>query len=175
MNPLNLLLVTNLTPPRKSQWSNGEFEERKGWGEIFEAISNWFCYSNGFRTENSIDLVIIRQKVRVVRFIGNKLRYLSPQLRSAASLVSKGWNKQQTERWTESTPGVIVKDFPSVESYVNEAGFSASRINLESKDSNQLEGRTMLYDPSMLLPVREEYHTPFKYLAQLLIWNLEAD
>lgn len=175
MNPLNIILVTNLIPPRKSHWSNGEFEERRGWSEIFEAISNWFCYSNGFRTENSIDLVIIRQKVRVIRFIGNKLRYLSPQLRSVASLVSKAWNQQQTEKWMESTPGVIVKDLESIEKYMDETDFSASRIKLESKNSNQLEGRTMLYDPNMLLPVKEEYHSPFKYLAQLLIWNLEAD
>ncbi|MDO8726427.1 MAG: tRNA (pseudouridine(54)-N(1))-methyltransferase TrmY [Candidatus Methanoperedens sp.] len=46
---------------------------------------------------------------RLVRFDGAGVRYLSPDERSAASLIKKALEKQAQGFWTESTPGVSVK------------------------------------------------------------------
>ena len=46
---------------------------------------------------------------RVVRFDGGAVRYLSPDERSAASLIKKALEKQVQVFWTESTPGVSIK------------------------------------------------------------------
>lgn len=46
---------------------------------------------------------------RIVRFDGAAVRYLSPDERSAASLIRKALEKSAQGFWTESTPGVSIK------------------------------------------------------------------
>ncbi len=46
---------------------------------------------------------------KLVRFDGSKVRYLSPDERSAASLIRKALEKNAQEFWTESTPGVGIR------------------------------------------------------------------
>ena len=46
---------------------------------------------------------------KIVRFDGAEIRYLSPDERSAASLIKKALEKQAQGFWTESTPGMSVK------------------------------------------------------------------
>ncbi len=46
---------------------------------------------------------------KLVRFDGGKVRYLSPDERSAASLIKKALEKNSGEFWTESTPGVCIR------------------------------------------------------------------
>ena len=46
---------------------------------------------------------------KIVRFDGAAVRYLSPDERSAASLIKKALEKQAHGFWTESTPGVSIK------------------------------------------------------------------
>ncbi len=46
---------------------------------------------------------------KLVRFDGGSLRYLSPDERSAASLIKKALEKNVQDFWTESTPGVSVR------------------------------------------------------------------
>ena len=46
---------------------------------------------------------------KIVCFDGSKVRYLSPDERSAASLIKKALEKEAKEFWTESTPGVSVR------------------------------------------------------------------
>ncbi len=46
---------------------------------------------------------------RLIRFEGDKVRYLSPDERSAASLIKKALEKTAQDFWTESTPGVSVR------------------------------------------------------------------
>ncbi len=46
---------------------------------------------------------------RVVRFDGAAVRYLSPDERSAASLIKKALEKNTQGFWTESTPGISIK------------------------------------------------------------------
>ena len=46
---------------------------------------------------------------KIVRFDGAAIRYLSPDERSAASLIKKALEKQAQGFWTEATPGVSIK------------------------------------------------------------------
>ncbi len=46
---------------------------------------------------------------KLVRFDGNSLRYLSPDERSAASLIKKALEMNTQDFWTESTPGVSIR------------------------------------------------------------------
>lgn len=46
---------------------------------------------------------------KLIRFDGSEVRYLSPDERSAASLIKKALEKKAQDFWTESTPGVSVR------------------------------------------------------------------
>ena len=46
---------------------------------------------------------------KLIRFDGAEVRYLSPDERSAASLIRKALEKNAQEFWTESTPGVSIR------------------------------------------------------------------
>jgi tRNA (pseudouridine54-N1)-methyltransferase len=46
---------------------------------------------------------------RLIRFEGSRVRYLSPDERSAASLIRKALERKAHECWGESTPGVSIK------------------------------------------------------------------
>ena len=46
---------------------------------------------------------------KLIRFDGSAVRYLSPDERSAASLIKKALEKNVQDFWTESTPGVSIR------------------------------------------------------------------
>jgi len=46
---------------------------------------------------------------KLIRFDGSEVRYLSPDERSAASLIKKALEKNVQEFWAESTPGVSIR------------------------------------------------------------------
>jgi tRNA (pseudouridine54-N1)-methyltransferase len=46
---------------------------------------------------------------KLIRFEGSEVRYLSPDERSAASLIKKALEKNVQDFWTESTPGVSIR------------------------------------------------------------------
>ncbi|MCZ7392479.1 MAG: tRNA (pseudouridine(54)-N(1))-methyltransferase TrmY [Candidatus Methanoperedens sp.] len=46
---------------------------------------------------------------KLIRFDGSSVRYLSPDERSAASLIKKALEKNAQDFWTESTPGVSIR------------------------------------------------------------------
>lgn len=46
---------------------------------------------------------------KLIRFEGSAVRYLSPDERSAASLIKKALEKNVQDFWTESTPGVSIR------------------------------------------------------------------
>jgi len=47
---------------------------------------------------------------KLIRFESSEVRYLSPDERSAASLIKKALEKKTLDFWTESTPGISVKN-----------------------------------------------------------------
>jgi tRNA (pseudouridine54-N1)-methyltransferase len=46
---------------------------------------------------------------KIICFDGSTIRYLSPDERSAASLIKKALEKKAQDFWTESTPGVSIR------------------------------------------------------------------
>lgn len=46
---------------------------------------------------------------KLIRFEGSEVKYLSPDERSAASLIKKALEKNAQDFWTESTPGVSIR------------------------------------------------------------------
>jgi len=46
---------------------------------------------------------------KLIRFDGSSVKYLSPDERSAASLIKKALEKNVQDFWTESTPGVSIR------------------------------------------------------------------
>lgn len=68
---------------------------------------------------------------KIIRFDGTTIRYLSPDERSAASLVKKALEKKTQDFWTESTAGVgirkgdlddIIKELDMKVTYLREDG-----------------------------------------------------
>lgn len=67
--------------------------------------------SHGMRRDVRVYLVLKGEPEppKLVRFDGSAVRYLSPDERSAASLIRKALEKNAQEFWVESTPGVSIR------------------------------------------------------------------
>lgn len=67
--------------------------------------------SHGLRRNVRIFLVLMGMPSppKSICFNGSKVKYLSPDERSSASLIKKALEKNAQDFWTESTPGVSVK------------------------------------------------------------------
>lgn len=74
--------------------------------------------SHGMRRDVRVYLVLKGEPApsKLIRFEGKEVRYLSPDERSAASLIKKALEKNAQEFWVESTPGVSIRkgDFGDV-------------------------------------------------------------
>lgn len=75
---------------------------------------------------------------KLIRFDGSGVRYLSPDERSAASLIRKALEKNAQGFWTESTPGVSVRK--------GELGDLLSELNMKitylREDGGDVRGRS---------------------------------
>jgi tRNA (pseudouridine54-N1)-methyltransferase len=67
--------------------------------------------SHDLRRDVRIYLVLMGEPAppKLIRFDGADVRYLSPDERSAASLIKKALEKNVQEFWTESAPGVSIR------------------------------------------------------------------
>jgi tRNA (pseudouridine54-N1)-methyltransferase len=67
--------------------------------------------SHDLRREVRVYLVLkgLPAPSKIIRFDGKNVRYLSPDERSAASLIRKALEKNPQEFWTGSTPGVGIR------------------------------------------------------------------
>jgi tRNA (pseudouridine54-N1)-methyltransferase len=83
---------------------------------------------------------------KIIRFDGSAVRYLSPDERSAASLIKKALEKKAQDFWTESTPGVhvrkgdfdeLIKELDMKVIYLREDGEDIRAKNFDDP-SNQL-------------------------------------
>ncbi|MFA4956054.1 MAG: tRNA (pseudouridine(54)-N(1))-methyltransferase TrmY [Candidatus Methanoperedens sp.] len=83
---------------------------------------------------------------KIIRFDGSAVRYLSPDERSAASLIKKALEKKAQDFWTESTAGVsirkgdldaIIKELDMKVTYLREDGEDI-RTNKFDEHSDQL-------------------------------------
>ena len=77
---------------------------------LCRCVNSALFLSHDLRRDVRVYLVLIGgAQSRIVRFDGSAVRYLSPDERSAASLIKKALEKQAQGFWTESTPGVSIK------------------------------------------------------------------
>ena len=89
---------------------------------LCRCVNSALFLSHDLRRDVRVYLVLKGgRQPRIVRFDGAAIRYLSPDERSAASLIKKALEKQAQGFWTESTPGVSVKmgDFGGLVSELN--------------------------------------------------------
>lgn len=105
---MKVIILVGKKPPKKSDWVHSDAKRREPWGEIFSLITNTFCTSHGFRHENHVTILIPEGESTVsIDLDGQRLRYLAPSLRSAASLVLKAYQHAfKKSSKIESTPGI---------------------------------------------------------------------
>lgn len=96
--------------------------------------------SHGMRRDVRVYLVLKGEPAppKLVRFDGEKVRYLSPDERSAASLIKKALEKNAQEFWVESTPGVSIRrgDLGDVLSELNR------KITYLREDGEDFQGKS---------------------------------
>lgn len=86
--------------------------------KICSCIREAFCLSYAIRKENVLYLYFQKEHV-LIKFEGQKLRYLGPDERSQALLLNKVLNKiyekydNEDSDWIISTPGILGKKFSS--------------------------------------------------------------
>ena len=91
--------------------------------KICSCIRTAFCMSYGIRKNNDLYLYFQNNTI-LIKFGGNKLRYLGPDERSQALLLQKALHKVNqytnidTGDWTESTPGIYVKKFNNDHAFI---------------------------------------------------------
>ncbi|MFX1388892.1 MAG: hypothetical protein ACFE9Z_02375 [Promethearchaeota archaeon] len=111
-----LLLIENLSPYSKSNIDQGNTPN-----DIYRlsnCIKEAFCLSYSIRKENNL-FIFLRNKQILIKFEGNKLKYLGPDERSQTLLLEKALNRlnksnfHNYDRWFQSTPGIFVRKFRS--------------------------------------------------------------
>ncbi len=103
-----IVIKAETPPPEKLKWHSSNVEDRHGWSNIFETVTNWFCLSHGFRKDLSLRIVVDDVSITIN---GEYVRYLEPSMRSAASLISKAYNvglELRDGEMKRSTPGIEV-------------------------------------------------------------------
>jgi tRNA (pseudouridine54-N1)-methyltransferase len=80
---------------------------------------------------------------KLIRFEGSRLRYLSPDERSAASLINKALEKNAQDFWTESTPGVSIRkgDFDDLLAELKTPHLNAGIITYLREDGMDIRGK----------------------------------
>lgn len=150
-------------------WHSKDSQDRKEWNKLFEAITNWFCSSNGFMKNNN--LIVNVQDFQII-FKGNEIKYLGPNLRSAASLVSKAYDlgkSLNSNKIRESTPGIYVtknldQDYPKP--------YFTILLNQIGKFSKiPKDGSIFAYD----YPNAEILTLPASNLTQAIVWVRYGD
>ncbi len=84
--------------------------------KICSCIRETFCLSYAIRKDNVLYLYFQKEHV-LIKFDGQKLRYLGPDERSQALLLKRALNKiheefdHKNKGWIRSTPGIYIKKF----------------------------------------------------------------
>ncbi|NVM36029.1 MAG: hypothetical protein HWN81_10560 [Candidatus Lokiarchaeota archaeon] len=92
--------------------------------ELCSCIREVFCLSYSIRKNNLLYLYFQKEHV-LVKFEGNKLKYLGPDERSQTLLLEKALNKVKEEIslkngiWIKSTPGIFVRKFSDISSFID--------------------------------------------------------
>ncbi len=79
---------------------------------LCRCINSALFLSHDLRRDVNIHLLLLGEPDpgKIIRFEGENVRYLSPDERSAASLIKKALQKQATDIDTRSMPGVFIRN-----------------------------------------------------------------
>jgi hypothetical protein len=162
---MHLVLYSTTAPPGKEYWHSVNAKDRKDWHSIYESLTAWFCLSNGFRKGLNADILLNGLSIH---FKGDELRYFSPSLRSAASLIYKAYetgNSFTSPTKSESTPGIYVSNIENSINYVK----PWYHYKLNSHNPTQhISGGTLFWSKYRdSIPVE----VPASTLAQAIIWT----
>lgn len=169
-----LVLSEKTPPPEKRDWHNPDPSSRGDWNSIFETITAWFCSSHDFNKE---DTLLIETNIGVIEFQGENLRYLGPSLRSAASLVSKAYDKLKylSSGRQESTPGIFV--YQSISFDILPKPFHKIQLMNSSSESNSLIVSENLPSEGTYFTANREdatsYYLPANTIPQAIVWLLQ--
>ena len=102
-----LVFYVNQEPPAKADWQDPDPNKRVIWNQVAEAITSWFCHSNGLRKDHD---VILDFEEFSLKLEGQSIRYLAPSIRSALSLIYKAYTLaiKTRRRVIESSPGIAI-------------------------------------------------------------------
>ena len=112
---VNFLLLIE----RISSYSKRDIDQGKTPFNIYKlcsCIRETFCLSYSIRKSNILYIYFQKEHI-LIKFEGNKLRYLGPDERSQALLLEKALNKvkkkisTKNDEWNKSTPGIFVRKF----------------------------------------------------------------
>jgi tRNA (pseudouridine54-N1)-methyltransferase len=80
---------------------------------------------------------------KIIRFDGSAVRYLSPDERSAASLIKKALEKKAQDFWTESTAGVTIRK-GDLDSIIKELDMKVTYLREDGEDIHGMKFDTDL-------------------------------
>ncbi len=88
---------------------------------VCSCIRTAFCISYGIKKKNNL-FIYCQNKNFLIKFEGEKLRYLGPDERSQALLLKKALNTLNNNNipkigWIESTPGIKMKKLNNIHSF----------------------------------------------------------
>ncbi len=78
---------------------------------LCRCVNSALFLSHGMRRDVNVHLVLLGDPDpgKIIRFSGEKLKYLNPDERSSASLIKKALQKEAIAYETQSTPGVWIR------------------------------------------------------------------
>lgn len=111
---------------------------------LCRCVNSALFLSHGMRRDINVHLVLLGEPDpgKVVRFNGEKLKYLNPDERSSGSLIKKALERDAIEYETQSTPGVYIRR-AGLEDLLNEfkeAGRDIYYLREDGEDIRECEG-----------------------------------
>lgn len=102
---------------------------------LCRCVNSAFFLSHDLRRDVVLYLVLLGEPdpPKLIRFEGDRLRYLNPDERSAGSLINKALAIPAGDRWRESTPGVWIRR-GGLESLIEEVGGGLMLLDDEGED-----------------------------------------
>ncbi len=78
---------------------------------LCRCVNSALFLSHGMRRDVNVHLLLLGEPDpgKIIRFNGEKLKYLNPDERSSGSLIKKALQKSSTPYETQSTPGVWIR------------------------------------------------------------------
>ncbi|MFX0057014.1 MAG: hypothetical protein ACFE8J_01795 [Candidatus Heimdallarchaeota archaeon] len=135
-----LLLIKNISSYSKKNIDQGDTP--LDIYKLCSCIRETFCLSYSIRKENNLYLLFQDQKI-LIKFNGNRLKFLSSDERSQALLLYKALIKSseiiEIQNWHKSTPGIFVRKFQDLNDIIELLQLSGMKSVLLVKNFNETD------------------------------------